>query len=483
MTETEFQVPNWRIKMVEEIRRSTRRQRQKWISEAHYNLLNLERNQVFIDLLTDSGTGAISSRQWAPLIGQSDTFAGSSPSNRVKDKVRFLFGLEHVIPLHKDQGEHILFSLLIGENHVVPGNSHSNTSRAHIECWKATAVDCPVDEAFLIEKYHPFKGNIDIQKLEYVLHTNSNNVPFVLVSVTCNKTGGQPVSIHNLRQVKHLARQYGVPVVLDSARFAENAWFIQQREPNYTNMTILEIIREMHQYADAVIMRGENNGLIDAGSILAMRDHTWFEAASTSVPLFEEHTNHGRMASQHMELLMIGLDEATCENQLRSRVGQVERFGEKLKNAGIPIQQPVGGHAVVIDAASFLPYVPREEFVAQTLAVELYLEAGVRGVDIGTLMNDRDPVTGDNRYADVEFMRLAVPRRVYMDEHLDVVVNALLSIYKRRNTIKDGLHIVTESRPLRYSTVSLGKMAEEDEGAGEDQEIKKADDAATRSLG
>ncbi|KAF5984120.1 putative beta-eliminating lyase [Fusarium bulbicola] len=455
--------------MVEEIPRSTRRQRQKWISEAHYNLFNLERNQVFIDLLTDNGTSAISSRQWASLMRENDSFAGSSPSNRVKEKVRSLFGLEHVLPLHKDQGGHVLFSLLIGENNVVPANSHSNIGRAHIECWKATAVDCPVEEAFLIEKYHPFKGNIDIQKLEYVLHTNVNNVPFVLVSVTCNKTGGQPVSIHNLSQVKHLARQYGVPVVLDSARFAENAWFIQQRESNYATMTILEIVREMHRYADAVILRGEKNGLIDAGSILATRDHTWFEAASTSVPLFEEHASHSGMASQRMEGLMVGLDEATCENQLRSRVGQVERFGEKLKNAGIPIQQPVGGHAIVIDAASFLPYVPREEFVAQTLAVELYLEAGVRGVDIGTLMNDRDPVTGDSRYADVEFMHLAIPRRVYMDEHLDVVAKALVDIYKRRTTIKDGFHIVNESRPLRYLTVSLGKMAEEDKGAGEDQ--------------
>ncbi|RYC82729.1 putative beta-eliminating lyase [Fusarium oxysporum f. sp. narcissi] len=468
MTETEFQVPTWRIRMVEEIRRSTRRQRQKWISEAHYNLLNLEGNQVFIDLLTDSGTGAISSRQWTALMRENDIFAGSSPSNRVKEKVRFLFGLEHVLPLHQGQGEHMLFSLLIGENNVVPANCHSNTSRAHIECRKATAVDCPVDEAFCIENYHPFKGNIDIQKLEYVLHTNANNVPFVLVSVTCNMTGGQPVSIKNLSQVKHLARQYGVPVVLNSARFAENAWFIQQREPNYASMTITEIVREMHQYADAMIMSGEKNGLMDAGSILAMRDHTWFEAASTSVPLFEEDISHGGMTGRHMELLMISLDEDTCENQLRSRVGQVERFGEKLKKAGIPIQQPVGGNAIVIDAASFLPHVPREEFVAQTLAVELYLEAGVRGVEIGTLMNDRDPVTGDNRYADVEFMRLAVPRRVYMDEHLGVVAKALMDIYERRSTIKDGLHIVSESRPLRYLTVTLEKVAEENEDAGED---------------
>ncbi|RSL48164.1 hypothetical protein CEP54_013069 [Fusarium duplospermum] len=462
MSQNELPPGIWRAKVVERIRRSTRKQREDWIREADYNLFGLESDQVFIDLLTDSGTGAMSDRQWAALMTGDETYAGSLSFSRLRDTVEQLFGFEYVLPVHQGRAaEHVLFSLIVERNNVVPGNSHFDTTRAHIECQQATAIDCPLDEAFCIDQPHPFKGNLDIQKLEHILVAEPNNVPFVLVTVTCNKTGGQPVSIDNMRRVKTLAREYGVPVVFDSARFSENAWFIQQREPGYAEKTIEEIIAQMYQYADAMIMSGKKDGMVNIGGFLAMRDQDWFERASDNVILFEGYTKYGGMAGRDMEALAVGLGEATCADHLRSRVGQVQQLGRKLIDAGIPIQQPVGGHSIVIDAAAFLPLVPREEFVAQMLAVELYLEAGVRGVEIGTLMNGRDPITGHNRYARAEFMRLAIPRRVYGNDQLDVVAKALIDIYGRRFTISRGLRIVKEADTLRHFTVIL-KRAEDD---------------------
>ncbi|KAH7229986.1 pyridoxal phosphate-dependent transferase [Fusarium solani] len=413
-------------------------------------------DQVFIDLLTDSGTGAMSDRQWAALLVGDETYAGSSSFSLLEGKVKALFGFPYVLPVHQGRAaENILFSVLINRGNVVPGNSHFDTTRAHIEYRQATAVDCPLDNAFCIGEHHPFKGNVDLQKLKAVLDSENNNVPMIVVTVTCNKTGGQPVSLDNMRRVRALAREYRIPVVFDSARFAENAWFIQKREPGYSQKTIEEIVWEMHQCADAMVMSAKKDCNGNVGGILAMRDEGWFRQASENVILFEGFTKYGGMAGRDMEALAIGLDEATCSDYLDSRIGQVQRLGDRLIAAGIPVQRPVGGHAIVVDASAFLPLVPKDEYAAQVLAVELYLEAGVRGVEVGTLMNDRDPDTGRDRRAKAEFMRLAIPRRVYTNDQLDVVANALISIYRRRSTIFRGFRILDESKRLRHFTVTL----------------------------
>ncbi|RBR18962.1 uncharacterized protein FIESC28_05784 [Fusarium coffeatum] len=442
-------------------RRRKMEEREDWIKSVDYNLFKLEGNQISIDLLTDNGTGSMSCRQWAAWAKETGTGAGPSSFAKAEEKVRQMFGLEHVLFVHQGRtGGNILLSEFVKENNTIPANSHTDNNRAYIEFQQATAEDCPLGDAFCITNHHPFKGNIDIQKLEFVLRVQYDNVPFILVSITCEKTGGQPISIQNLREVKDLARQYGVPVVFDSARFAENAWFIQQREPTYASSTIRDIVREMHQYADAVILNRQSNGLVGAGCIVATRDRDWFEAASRKVILFEGHTSYGEMPRRYMEALIVGLDEMTCDDYLRSRVCQVERFGEKLATAGVPIQQPIGGHAVAIDAANFLPNVPRDQFVAHTLAVQLYVDAGIRGTDIGTLMNDRDPNTGHNRYAQAEFMCLAIPRRIYSDEQLNAVFEALIHIHGRQSSYTHGFQIMKESGPRRYITVSLARVSE-----------------------
>ncbi|KAH7113535.1 pyridoxal phosphate-dependent transferase [Dactylonectria macrodidyma] len=450
----------WRIKMVEKIHRSTRDQREKWIQNANYNLFNLRSYQVFIDLLTDSGTGSMSDHQWAALLTGDETYAGSSSFTRLHDKVKTLFGFDKVLPVHQGRAaEHALFAVLVKEGDVVPGNSHFDTTRAHIEYRKAKAVDCPMDDAFCVKSCDKFKGNVNIKKLRSVLDTNRGRVPLILVTITCNKSGGQPVSIDNMRQIKDLANRDRIPVIFDSARFAENAWFIQKREPGYHNKSIQEIVREMYKYADGMMMSGKKDGLVNIGGILAMRSTEWFKKASDYVFLFEGFTQYGGLAGRDMDALAVGLSEVTDLDYLDSRIGQVRRFGETLLDADIPVQQPIGGHCIAIDACAFLPLVPRGEYVAQTLAVDLYLEAGVRGVEIGTILDGRDPSTGKNRHPQAEFMRLAIPRRVYMNEHLDLVANALIRIYRRRNAITRGFRISEEAKTLRHFTIRLERLA------------------------
>ncbi|KAI8710807.1 Beta-elim-lyase domain-containing protein [Fusarium sp. LHS14.1] len=455
-----FLAAPWRIKMIERIRQSTREQREKWIRAASYNLFKLQSDQVLIDLLTDSGTGAMSDRQWAALILGDETYAGSSSFSVLHGKVTALFGFPYILPVHQGRAaENALFSVLVSKGDVVPGNSHFDTTRAHIEYRQATAVDCPLDNAFCIGELHPFKGNIDLHKLKTILDSE-NNVPMILMTVTCNKTGGQPVSLDNMRRVRALAREYCIPVVFDSARFAENAWFIQKREPGYSQKTIKEIVGEMHQCADAMVMSAKKDCNGNIGGILAMRDGGWFPQASDNVILFEGFTKYGGMTGRDMEALAVGLDEATCSDYLDFRIGQVQLLGDRLIAAGIPIQRPVGGHAIVVDAGVFLPLVPKDEYAAQVLAVELYLEAGVRGVEMGTLMNDRDPDTGRDRHAKAEFMRLAIPRRVYTNDQLDVVAQALIRVYRRRLTIVRGFRILDETKRLRHFTVTLERAGD-----------------------
>ena len=451
---------NYRIKMVEPIYRSTREEREKWIRESDYNLFNLHSDQVFIDLLTDSGTGAMSDHQWAAIMTGDESYAGSSSFFKLKDRVKQLFGFDYMLPVHQGRAaENVLFSVLVKEGNVVPGNSHFDTTKGHIEFRKARVIDCTIDEAFDTTVDHPFKGNIDLEKLQLVLDAYSREqIPMIIVTVTCNTSGGQPVSMENLKAVRKMADLYAIPVIFDSARFAENAWFIKQREEGYAHKTIKEIVCEMYTYADGMTMSSKKDGIVNIGGVLAMRRKDWFDQATVYNIMYEGFLTYGGMAGRDMNALAIGLDEATEADYLEARIRQVHHLGNQLIAAGIPVQKPLGGHAVFVDACRFLPAVPKEEYVAQTLAVELYLEAGVRGVEVGTLLADRDPVTHENRYPSTEFLRLAIPRRTYTNNHMDVVAVALINLFKRRDTIRHGFLIEHEAPIMRHFTVGLKKI-------------------------
>ncbi len=447
---------SYKIKMVEPIRKSSREERETWIKNATYNLFKLRSDQVFIDLLTDSGTGAMSDRQWSEMMLGDESYAGASSYFKMKDAIQSVLGFDYFLPTHQGRAaENVLFSVLIKEGDIIPGNSHFDTTKGHIEYRKAIAADCTIDEAFDTTLSHPFKGNVDAVKLENILKSKGDKIPFIIVTITCNSSGGQPVSIENLKMVRRLADKYGKMVVFDSARFAENAYFIKLREKGYQDKTIREIVLEMFACADAMTMSAKKDAIVNMGGFIAMRSKELHAKASVYNIMFEGYITYGGMSGRDMNALAQGLFEGTEFDYLETRIKQVEYLGKRLMDFGIPVQQPIGGHAVFVDAKRFLPHLPKEEFQAQTLAVELYLEAGVRGVEIGALLADRDPVTRENRYPALELMRLAIPRRVYTNNHMDVVAVALKNIYDRRDSIRKGLKIVDEAPIMRHFTVSL----------------------------
>ncbi len=451
---------SYKIKMVESLYRSTRAERDTWIREAHYNLFNLRSGHVFIDLLTDSGTGAMSDHQWSEMMLGDESYAGASSYYKMKEAIRIILGFDYFLPTHQGRAaENVLFSVLVKPGDIIPGNAHFDTTKGHIEFRHATAVDCTIAEAYDTSVYHPFKGNLDLEKLEEVLRSNPvEKIPFVVVTVTCNTPGGQPVSLENLRAVSVMARKYGVKVVLDGARFAENAYFIKKREPGYEHISIRDIVREMMSCADAMTMSSKKDAIVNMGGFIGFRDEELFRRASTFNILFEGYITYGGMSGRDMNALAQGLYEGTEFNYLETRIEQVAYLGNKLSEYGVPVQQPYGGHAIFVDARKFLPKVPREQFQAQTLAVELYLEGGVRGVEIGTLLADRDPVTRENRYPKLELMRLTIPRRVYTNNHMDYVAACLKNIFDRRDEITSGLKIVSEAPILRHFTVNLERF-------------------------
>ncbi len=451
---------SYKTKMVESIRRSTREEREKWIKKANYNLFNLKSNQVFIDLLTDSGTGAMSDKQWSEIMLGDESYAGASSYSKMKNAISEITGFPYFLPTHQGRAaENVLFSTIIKAGDIVPGNSHFDTTKGHIEFRKASAIDCTIDEAFDTTLDHPFKGDINLEKLEDVLKNNpKEKIPLIIVTVTCNSSGGQPVSLKNMKAVSQLAKKYDIPVFYDSARFAENAYFIKIREDGYREKSIREIALEMFSYADGMTMSSKKDAIVNMGGFIGLRDKSLFEKASMYNILFEGYISYGGMSGRDMNALAQGLYEGTEFNYLETRIGQVAYLGKKLKDAGIPVQYPFGGHAIFVDAKRFLPQLPKEQLVAQTLAVELYLEGGVRGVEIGTLLADRDPETGKNRYPELELMRLAIPRRVYSDNHMDFIAAALFNVFERREQITTGLKIVEEAPILRHFTVKLDKI-------------------------
>ena len=451
---------SYKIKVVESLRKSTREERKGWIQQARYNLFNLRSEQVFIDLLTDSGTGAMSDQQWSVLMTGDESYAGASSYYTMKEAIRDIFGFDYFLPTHQGRAaENVLFSVLVKNGDVVPGNSHFDTTKGHIEFRKAKAVDCTIDEAFDTQFEHPFKGNVDISKLEDVFRsTPKEKIPFVVVTITCNSSGGQPVSMQNIKAVHDVTRKYGVRVLFDSARFAENAYFIKCREQGYQNKSIRDIVKEMYQYADMMTMSSKKDAIVNMGGFMAFREKELLDQASMYNIMFEGFVTYGGMSGRDMNALAQGLYEGTDFDYLETRINQVAYLGEKLEGFGIPVQKPFGGHAIFVDANKFLPWLPREQLRAQTLAVELYLESGVRGVEIGTLLADRDPVTRQNRYPDLELLRLTIPRRVYTNNHMNLVAVALKNVFDRRDQIQRGLKIVNEAPIMRHFTVELERV-------------------------
>jgi len=450
---------SYKIKMVETIKKSTREQREQWIKEAKYNLFNLKSEQVFIDLLTDSGTGAMSDKQWSALMQGDESYAGATSYYNLKNTIKELLGFEYFLPTHQGRAaENVLFSVLIKEGDIIPGNSHFDTTKGHIEFRKAKAVDCTIDEAFDTELEHPFKGNIGLNKLEETIKKHpKEKIPFIVVTVTCNSSGGQPVSMENMKAVKKLANQHGIPIIYDSARFAENAYFIKKREKGYENKIIKEIVKEMFSYADGMTMSSKKDAIVNMGGFIALNSEEIFKKATVFNIMFEGFITYGGMSGRDMNALAQGLDEGTEFDYLDTRIKQVEYLGKKLTDFGITVQRPYGGHAIFVDAKKFLPNVPKEQLQAQTLAVELYLEAGIRGVEIGTLLADRDPETRENRYPALELLRLAISRRVYTNNHMDVIAVALKNVFDRREQITKGLKIINEAPIMRHFTVELDK--------------------------
>ena len=450
----------FKIKMVENIYRSTKEQRMRWIKDAYFNLFNLRSEQVFIDLLTDSGTGAMSDKQWSEIMLGDESYAGASSYYKLKDAIKDITGFDFFLPTHQGRAaENVLFSVLVKEGDIVPGNSHFDTTKGHIEFRKATAVDCTIDAASDTTIWHPFKGNVDIEKLENVLKTNpSGKISFIIVTVTNNIAGGQPVSMANLREIRRLSTKYGVKLIIDSARFAENAYFIKTREDGYADKDIRDIAREMFSYADCMTMSSKKDAIVNMGGFIGFREEELFRKASTYNILYEGFITYGGMSGRDMNALAQGLYEGTEYLYLESRINQVSRLGTRMKEYGIPVLEPFGGHAIFIDAKKFLSHIPKEEFPAQTLALELYTEGGVRGIEIGALMADRDPVTRQNRYPDLETVRLAIPRRVYTDNHMNYVAATVGSVFEKRDRIKRGVKIVWEAPIMRHFTVRLERF-------------------------
>ena len=416
---------SWKIKMVEPIRKSTRQEREQWLKEAHYNVFQLKAEQVYIDLITDSGTGAMSDRQWAGMMLGDESYAGATSFFKLKDTITRLTGFEYVIPTHQGRAaENVLFSYLVHEGDIVPGNSHFDTTKGHIEGRKAIALDCTIDEAKDTQLEIPFKGNVDPKKLEAALREHGDRIPFIIVTITNNTAGGQPVSMENLREVRALADKYGKPVVFDSARFAENAYFIKTREPGYADKTIKEITREMFSLADGMTMSAKKDGIVNMGGFIATRRPDWYDGAKGYCIQFEGYLTYGGMNGRDMNALAIGLDENTEFDNLETRIR----------------------------------HVPKEEFPAQTLTVELYLEAGIRGCEIGYILADRDPVTRENRFGGLDLLRLAIPRRVYTNNHMDVIAVALKNVYDRREQITRGVRITWEAPLMRHFTVQLERL-------------------------
>lgn len=450
----------WKIKMVEPIKKSTRAEREQWLEEAKNNIFMLKSEQVYIDLCTDSGTGAMSDRQWSAMMLGDESYAGARSFFNFKNTVTDITGFPFVIPTHQGRAaENVFFSALLDhDGYVVPGNAHFDTTKGHIEFRKCKAIDVTTPKAKDTQLEDPFKGNVDLEKLEQVLKENKGNVPVMILTVTNNTVGGQPVSMENIKATCALCHKYGVPVNVDSARFIENAYFIKTREKGYENKTIAEIAKEMYADADSMTMSAKKDGLVNMGGFFATKKEEWYEACKRFCIPFEGFLTYGGMNGRDMDALAVGLRENLEFDMIETRIKQVEYLAKRLDEYGIPYQRPAGGHAIFVDADKILVNVPKEEFPAQTLTCELYLESGIRACEIGYVLADRDPVTRQNRFGGLDFVRLCIPRRVYTNNHMDVIAASLKNVFDRRDSIKRGLEITWEAPLMRHFTCQFKRL-------------------------
>jgi tyrosine phenol-lyase len=450
----------FRIKSVEPIQLTSRAERERMIRDAHYNLFNLHADDVIIDLLTDSGTSAMSAAQWAGLRQGDESYAGSPSYFRFEEAVKDLMPFEHVIPTHQGRAaERILMGIVAGPDAKIPSNTHFDTTRANIEATGAEAVDLVIDAGHVPDAEHPFKGNINLDRLEALLDAEGDRVPIVMLTVTNNTGGGQPVSLANIRGAKALCDTYDVPLVLDACRFAENAYFIKQREDGYGDRSVKEIVREMFSHADGMTMSAKKDALVNIGGWLALDDDAWARKARNQLILTEGFPTYGGLAGRDLEAIAVGLQEIVDEDYLEYRMASTRYLGEALTELGVPIVKPVGGHAVYIDAKSLLPHIPPLDYPAQSLAVALYVTGGIRGVEIGSVMFGRQP-DGSEEPADQELLRLAIPRRVYTQSHVDYVIECFEALVGRKGALC-GYEITEEPPQLRHFTAHLRPKAPE----------------------
>ena len=450
----------FRIKSVKPIQLTSRAEREELIREVHYNLFNLHADDVIIDLLTDSGTSAMSAAQWAGLMQGDESYAGSPSYFRFEEAVKDLMPFEHVVPTHQGRAaERILMGLVAGPESKIPSNTHFDTTRANIEATGAEAVDLVIDEGHVPNQNHPFKGNIDLDRLATFLEEHGDDVPIAMLTVTNNTGGGQPVSMANIRGAKALCDEHDVPLFLDACRFAENAYFIKQREDGYGDQSVKEIAREMFSHVDGMTMSAKKDALVNIGGWLALDDETWARQARNQLILTEGFPTYGGLAGRDLEAIAIGLQEIVDEDYLEYRMASTRYLGEALTEMGVPIVQPVGGHAVYIDAKRLLPHIDPLDYPGQALAVALYTTGGIRGVEIGSVMFGRQP-DGSEEPAQQELLRLAIPRRVYTQSHVDYVIECFETVYERRDELR-GYEITEEPPQLRHFTAHFRPKAPE----------------------
>ncbi len=441
----------FKIKVVEPLKTTTHQHRIKAIEEAGYNTFLLRSEDVYIDLLTDSGTNAMSDYQWAGMMLGDEAYAGSKNFYNLESNMRKYYGYKYLVPTHQGRGaEHIMSQVLIKPGDFIPGNMYFTTTREHQELAGGTFVDVIIDEAHNSESTHPFKGNVDLQKLEDLIKkVGAKKIPYISVAATVNMAGGQPISMENIKAVRKLTSKHGIKIILDATRAVENAYFIKMREDGYEKKSIEEILKELCSFTDGCTMSGKKDLLVNIGGFLAVNDKEVFDEARNMVVVFEGLHTYGGLAGRDLEAMARGMEEMVDEDYIRSRIGQVEYLGQKLIDWEVPIVKPIGGHAVFLDAKKIYPHIPQDQFPAQTLAAEIYIDSGVRTMERGVVSAGRDPKTGENRHPKLELVRVTIPRRVYTQAHMDVTAESILEVYENRKKVK-GMKMVYEPKHLRF---------------------------------
>jgi len=449
----------YKIKMVEPVFMTDRKHRLKVIKEVGYNTFLLKSKDVYIDLLTDSGTSAMSDRQWAGMMLGDEAYAGSRNFYNLEETIQKYYGYKHVVPTHQGRGaEHLISQIMIKKGDIIPGNMYFTTTRLHQELAGGTFVDVIIPEAHDPENTYLFKGDIDLGKLERLIEEHgADKIPYIAMATTVNMAGGQPISMANLKALRKLTDKYGIKVIHDMTRVAENAFMIQEHEKGYANKPIAEIVKEICDLTDGATMSAKKDALVNIGGFLALNDSDHFEQARNLVVIYEGLHTYGGLAGRDMEAMAIGIKESLSDDHMRARVGQVQYLGQNLLNAGIPIVKPVGTHGIFIDAKRFLPHIPQDQFPAQTLAAEIYIDSGVRSMERGVVSAGRDKKTGEHRYPKLELVRLTIPRRVYTQAHMDVICESVCEVFDTRQKIT-GLEMIYEPQYLRFFQARFKKL-------------------------